>query len=342
MTCGARAAGRADYDASASLRMTYLSNMYNVPKEREALFDVENGPGQRYDGMSGPADFEIQAESEASARWRLAKRRALRCYAGVRYSAFVDNGIANYLRLKMGGHIDLTRRDHLKLRILYLPNRFRKNYKVATRVGDEREIRFEHAYYSQIRSQLHYMRDWTRNLSAGLQYEYESRSFDNLFQARDRTKHTLMLQADQRLGRKVDLGLAAGYSRAATPTEITLRDAQGDLTTLERNRSFEELLGMATLELKLPRGWKTGLSIDYSTRDFTTEVREDALYYRREDDTWTVGVKLSKKLSRNLTLRLNGLVREKISNRKPALEGAEDEDIGYERYSFGGGVAISF
>lgn len=329
------------YVGRASLRTTYLSNLYNVPLEYEDRFAAESGPGQRFDGMSGPADVEMQFAGEASATWRLAKRRELRASADIRYYRYIDNDIANYLQLRCGGRVDLTRRDHLDMRIAYIPDRFKRNFKTWFFVDDALATTFEPARYSQFAARVRYDRDWTKNLTAGLSYERAQRGFEKPFEIRDRTQHALEAHAERRIGRRVSVELEAGYARAATPSE-SVPGATPDEPRTARDRSFAEIGGAAAINVGLRPSWRAGLEFSLARRDYTTDVALDKLYHERTDYAWLFGANLRKRLGKNLALQGEWLIRRKTSDRTPSPEEAVDEDIAYEGNALGVGLVYTF
>ena len=335
------AASGPKFATDASFRLAYLGNLYNVPLDREARFAADGGPGERFDGMSGPSDLRIRLEGGASAAWRLARRRTLQVSGRLRYSGYAGNGIANHVRLRASARMDLTRRDVLDLRISYIPDRFKKNYKTRTIVGSVVETGFEPAHYRQFVSRLRYDRQWTKAQAAGISYQHATRVFDDPFAVRDRTTHTLRLFADRRLNQRTSLALGAGHAWASTPTEA-VPGSTSSAPTLARDRSFHEISGAAELKMRLRRGWRAGVALTIARRDFATDNVADELYHGRTDGSWSVGAEVSKKLGRNLTLQIEGLVYRKTSDRQPSAADAIDEDVGYEGYVLGAGVTYTF
>jgi len=312
------------FELRSRITTKYTNNLFKVRRAWENQFSIKNEPGQRFEGLAGPEDQVSRVAIDARMKWKLRKKRSFDVFAHVDYNSHLRNPIANYLFLDAGIAYDISKHDHLQLYVDYIPNRFKKNYKVQIPAGKT----FNPAYYFEFEAGIRYKRDWNKKWSNVFGYGLATREFEAPFTNRNRTAHRFTMQSNHDLFRKVDISFGAAYTAAFTPSGMEFG--------VTSDRSFNNLVFKTKLDLDLPKHWDVSAGVKYRIRDYTTNVRADEARYARKNARWSATFEVKKRLWKRGLLVLDALWMLNQTNKD---DNEIDPDIaGYRVFSVGAGI----
>ncbi len=316
------------------VRTEYVSNLFNLDQIDTDRFDTNMGEGERFEGMESVDDIRMPLGAEAWIRWKIAKKRYLKLSVLGDYNIHLKNSIADYWKFKARVDYDITRRNAIKVGLRYIPDRFKKNYKVY--LNDPPT--YQGAYYDELRLSAGYKYDFGHRNVLGLDYIYAGRTYSEVFRGRDRRQHTLAADLEKSLSDPVALVLEIGYESAETNDDQNV-PAYMDGST--RDRSFNEFLAGAGLDIDLPHRWWVEVGFDYSLRDYTTDNTLDALYYSRQDRRIVFSGSVEKRLKNGLNINIYGAYADKNGS-QDLLNTLEGEEGDYTKSILGVSLEYGF
>ncbi len=312
-----------DWEITPHVTSYYTSNLYHESEKHMDQFDTKNGPGERFHNMEGPDDFVTIPGIGLTWKWDLGKKRDLKASFDADYSIHARNAIANYLQLSGSLDYDLTRRDTVGVGVDFIPERFWKNLSLEDPITHEKT--FAEARYQKLKVAPHYMHDWNKDWSTGVEYEYGTRDYEDPFHNRDRRGHTVMGLVEYNGFKGIGINFAGGYNTTKTPTGIEFG--------IPVDRSFNEVILGGAIHFNLPGPWKAKIGTEYHIRDYTTDVEEDTTYFDRRDNTWTIDGELGRKFGKSMYVALLAGYGHRTSNRSDPTVTADE--VGYTEYRIG-------
>ena len=316
------------------VRTEYVSNLFNLDEIDRDLFSANMGAGERFEGMESVDDIRMPLSAEAWARWKIAKKRYLKLSLLADYNIHLENSIADYWKFRARIAFDLTRKNSIRLGVRFVPDRFKKNYKVYT----NDPATYQGGYYDEMRASAEYRYDFGGRNTLGLDYTYADRTYNEVFSGRDRKQHTIEGNLEKSLSDNVTLMLEAGFGSADTEDDWNV---PAYMAGSSRDRSFNEYLAGAGLNIDLPHRWWIDLGFEYSLRDYTTDNTIDALYYSRQDRKLVFSGSVEKRLKNGLDIYVYGEYADKTGS-QDLLNTLEGEEGDYTRGILGAGLEYGF
>ena len=315
-------------------RAEYVSNLFNLDQIDRELFAANMGSGERFEGMESVDDIRMPLSAEAWARWKIAKKRYLKLSILANYNAHLQNSIADYWKFKARIDFDLTRNNSLRVGARFVPDRFKRNYKVYSNDS----ATYHGGYYDEVRASAEYRYDFGGRNVLGLDYIYADRTYNDVFSGKNRRQNTLAANLKKSLSDNVTLMLEAGYGAAGTEEDLNVPAYMAGTT---RDRSFNEFLGGAGLNIDLPHRWWIDIGFEYSLRDYTTDNTIDALYYSRQDRRMVFSGSVEKRLKNGLDIYIYGKYADK-NGAQDLLNTLEGEEGDYTKGILGAGLEYGF
>ncbi len=312
----------------AEVEVIYTSNVFHEQNRRLDNFGSDAGPGERFEGMEGPADIYARPTLEIGWAHKVAPGRRLKLSAGADYTAHMRNSIANYFTLEAEGVHDFTKRDRLALEIEFIPHRFKENY--FNDVGGNKV--FDKAIYTQVTPTLAYRREWAKRWSTELEYELALRRFQDPFPHRDGNIHTasLLLAWQPTHRATVKLGPELGFTQVDQHMEFGA----------EVDRSHRDVGLLGEIDLAPGHHWDADLELEFERKSYGSDDPLDDSHYQRIDDVVEAELEVEKRLSHTWYLTgVAGFTAVRSNRDDPDLE---PDEAGYTEVVLGAGGAAKF
>ena len=311
----------------AELRIGRTDNLYHAQARREAEFDTETGPYERYHRMKGPGDTEARLALDLSWRFKHASKRAIGLRFRSRQFAYLDNEIANHEDFLLDATFNVSKPDRLRLRVEYAPEHFRKNLKNEAFPGI---TVFERADARETGLSLEYERELGKVWSAAVSVGQGRRDYTAPFDGRDEHRDSWSIGVKHELTKRVGLELSLGSESTDTPTSVEVG--------VPKNRSHDDDVATLGIDLNLRHGWRVRQSSTYRVRDYTTKEPLDTTRLGRTDRRWTLGVDVEKKLTDHWSLAFDAARTDNDAGRQTVT--TDDDQFGFKEFDVGVSVAF--
>ncbi len=309
---------------------SYTSNLFHEQRRRQSDFTSKGGPGERFAGMSGPADFLTELGIKGSSAWPRDTNRKVVLSAEARYFLHLRNAVANYARLEIGARYDLTRRNTITLQVTGTPKRFRKNYAARLFAGNRV---YEPAWYRELDLAAGHRRKWSKRWKTEAQYVPEIRRYLAPFKNRSYHRHELGLHVRRDVGDYLEASVGARGALTWTPSDLELG--------VPVERSHRELAAVAAIGLALPARVAAELEGEYRVRRYTATVVANDSYFGRTDHRTVVTVGVKRRLGDSFVVLVEASFTQNETNRRdhPNVDPGE---LGYDEAVAAVGVKGTF
>ena len=307
---------KAAFSLDAEMRLLHETNLFHVPRRREAGFGTDTGPYERFHRMSGPDDMAARLTVDLGWRWKHESKRWISAGFRARGLAHGENGIADSSQLRVEAAFGVTKDDSLRLRATHEPERFRKN---RSREAFPGIVVFEPAEEGRTELELRYEHEWSRRWATSLALARRRRDFADPFDARDELRRSWIAAGRWSPVKRLDFELSWERRRGRTGTEVQ--------TQVSKDRSYEEDVVALDTRLKLPRSWRVTLGAARRTRDYVTEIVADASRHGRTDHRWTLALGAEKRFHGPWSLSLDVQRTDQHSGRE--VPGVPPRDLGW-------------
>ncbi|MDH3427670.1 MAG: hypothetical protein OEM23_04470 [Gemmatimonadota bacterium] len=306
----------------------YTDNLFHYSDARLAEFDLQMGPGERFENLDSSSDTVSRVRLRTDFNWRLRNKRDVRLSLDGAYYWHWQNDVANYAETSAGLDVDTSKRGRLSFEVGRTTDRFKKNYRLAD------STLFDDASYDQTDFGVWYMHEMRKkgHWSLGGGYQARSRRFNAGFEGRDLDGDYVGVLTSYRLRRHARAETSIELGEVITGTELdagVLIDRSYDQFRVTQAFSFD-IGGDVDLEVEL----------GFRRREFTSDVVLDGGRFDRMDDRIRLRVTVERKWKRGLTLRARSTVINADSDRVDST--VEIDEAGYDELSLGLGIGYRF
>jgi hypothetical protein len=318
---------KADFGLDAELRLVHESNVFHVQRRHEAAFATDTGPYERFHRMRGPDDMAARLTVDLGWRWKHESKRWISAGLRARALAHRENEIADSTQFRVETAFGVTRDDTIRLTASHEPEHFRKN---SSREAFPGIVVFERADESRTELELRWEHEWSRRWTTTLALGRRRRDFAEPFDARDEVRRGFTAAARWSPVKRLDLDLSWERRRGRTGTEVQ--------TQVSKDRSYDEDVVGLDARVKLPRSWRVTLSAARRTRDYVTEIVEDASRHGRTDHRTSLAVGAEKRFHGPWSLSFDLARTDQRSGRE--IVGVPSRDLGWSDVE--ASVAVGF
>ena len=317
----------ADTEVAISVLPYYTSNAFGLKDDWIDGFSLQQGPGQRFEGLSSPWDFVTPIHAETSRRWKHSNGLRFTAMGSFEYEHYLQNNLASFGEFRVGGEMEAGKNARTRFRIDWTPNRYKKNYENPDLASDE----YSQAEYRQLELSLAHVQRLHKSWFLQLSLDHDIRRFDDPFDNRDRNLWVGALKVEHALGKRLSLEFASELGTASSPGGIE----EG----LVVDRSFDQL-GLSSA-LSSPVGlWRARVFAGLKLRDYTTDNDADLSRYDRRDRTWEISTKWDRRLGAREKLSLRLAYLDRSSDRPADLN--DPDIVPYHETVLGVGLTHQF
>jgi hypothetical protein len=297
-------------------RSEYTNNLWHESQQRLDQFDDLQDPGQRFYRMPSPWDLVTRLQATGSFLWKYSGKRRLSLDIEGAYFFHVKNSIANYGRFNSGLSYSPGKRDLIYLVLDFIPDRFKKNYRVEAGGGNL----FLPASYEQEDISLGYQRRIKKKWTLGAEYRHRRRRYEPVFSARDQDGDYLLIFTDYQPGKTVD--------GATNLTIAVIESGQGLDQGIVIDRSYDMMQIGQEFIFRLSKKLRLQAHGDFRRKDYTTGVQEDGGRYNRQDDRIRLGLNLRRYFGSNMVLGFYATWIDSNSDRTDPT--VQTDQVGYK------------
>lgn len=317
----------ADMAGSISLSPYYTSNAFGLKDEWIDSFALDQGPGERFEGLSSPWDFVTPVRAEAESRWKRQGGVRFTASGSVEYEHYLQNRLASFAELGAGVGLETGKNARTRLRLDWTPRRYKRNYENPDLAFDE----YLQAHYGAWGLVLDHTQHLGKTWSVQVVLDHERRRYDDLFSNRDRVFWAGGLGVERDWGKRTSVELASQMGSARAPGGFE----EGILV----DRSFVQFELASRFTTRLG-GWRPAVFAELQIRDYSTDNPADAAHYTRRDRTWEIGTQWDRRLGPRQMLSMRLAHASRASDRPADVN--DPDLIPYHETVLGAGVVHRF
>jgi len=303
-----------------SVATSYDSNPFHLRDSWRRDFSQLQANPNRLAGFNSVSDVVTRFSLRFEKSWRRDKGTRFGARLQASYDAYGQNAFANFAELQAGGSLSFRQAGESALRISWIPNRQRANYRLSYSAADE----FLPAPYNELEVSYSHEIELDKRLDAGLNLIYGRRLYGRDFSNRDRRELRAGIELAARIKRKTQLSVEAaiGGSRTSDRLEYGIPTDRSRNSTAVRTELSSWIFG-----------GEGAVAVAYRERWYTTDVNEDASRYRRRDQRWKFSAEWGVRVSEVMRLQITLDAVDNTSNRNAQL--TDPDIVPYSGYSFG-------
>ncbi len=317
----------ADFAGAISVSPYYTSNAFGLKDDWIDSFAAQQGPGERFAGLSSPWDFVTPLRAEAESRWKQQGGLRFTAVGAVGYEHYLQNRLASFTELRAGGSLETGKNGRSRLRLDWTPRRYKRNYENPDLVFDE----YIQAHYGQWGLALDHTQRLRKTWSLQLLLEHENRRYDDPFTNRDRLLWAGGLGVEHDLSKHMSVEFVSKLCTARAPGGIE----EGIVV----DRSFAQIELSSRFATRLG-AWRSALFGALQFRDYTTDNPADASRYGRRDRSWEIGTQWDRRLGTRESLSLRFAHTSQASDRPADLN--DPDLVPYHETVLGIGLTRQF